>query len=64
MTSNTSKLPLEQSFASHPKAKFWSIKNTVKPEDVKLNSSKKYVFDCECGHEIEKEIRARCIARG
>ena len=56
-TSNISKLPLEQSFASHPKAKFWSIKNSVKPEDVKLNSSKKYVFDCECGHEIEKEIR-------
>ena len=56
-TSNISKLPLEQSFASHPKAKFWSIKNSVKPEDVKLNSSKKYVFDCECGHEIEKKVR-------
>ena len=52
--SNISKLSFEQSFASHPKAKFWSIKNSIKPEDVKLNSSKKYVFDCECGHEIEK----------
>jgi len=40
-------------FDSHPKSKFWSSKNTLKPNEVKLNSHKKFWFDCECGHEFE-----------
>jgi very-short-patch-repair endonuclease len=47
----------EQSFASIDKARFWSVKNgEVKPRDVFKSSGKKYLFDCECGHEIEQQI--------
>jgi very-short-patch-repair endonuclease len=46
----------EQSFASSDKARFWSDKNNVKPRDVFKSSSKKYLFDCECGHENEQQI--------
>ena len=43
----------KRSFASHPKAKYWSDKNEKKPEDVHLQSNKKFIFDCEdCGHEL------------
>ena len=45
---------LEQSFASHEKAKFWSDKNKLKPINVRLNSHMNFWFDCEeCGHEFE-----------
>lgn len=40
-------------FDSHPKSKFWSNRNTLKPNDVALNSHKKFWFDCECGHDFE-----------
>jgi very-short-patch-repair endonuclease len=43
----------KNSFASHPKAKFWSTKNEGLPEDYALNSHKKCWFDCECGHTFE-----------
>jgi very-short-patch-repair endonuclease len=48
-------IPFENSFASHPKAKFWSTErnNGLKPEDFALNSHKKCWFDCECGHPFE-----------
>ena len=45
---------LEKSFASHEKAKYWSSLNTEKPEEVSLNSHKKYWFDCnKCNHVYE-----------
>jgi len=39
--------------ASHPKAKFWSDKNIKKPLFVCKGTNKKYIFDCNCGHEFE-----------
>jgi very-short-patch-repair endonuclease len=50
------KIPYENSFASHPKAKFLSTErnNGLKPEDFALNSHKKCWFDCgECGHPFD-----------
>lgn len=47
------KLCLKKSFASHPKAKFWSDKNPVKPINCALNSHNKYIFNCNlCLHEF------------
>lgn len=43
-------------FAEHPKSKYWSNKNTVKPNEVTLNSHKKFWFDCECGHTFESNL--------
>ena len=40
-------------FNEHPKAQFWSKKNSLLPENVALNSHKKFLFDCTCGHEFE-----------
>lgn len=46
-----------KSFATHPKADFWSEKNKVKPKDVFLCSNKKYFFDCyECGHDFDASL--------
>lgn len=48
-------LCFDNSFASHPKVKFWSKKNTKNPGDVFKNSATKYWFDCHtCGHDYEK----------
>src|SRR5579872_2508383 len=42
------------SFASHPKAKYWSDENELKPWQVRKNSGKKFKFDCPtCGHTFE-----------
>jgi very-short-patch-repair endonuclease len=43
-------------FDTHPKAKFWSNINTLKPNEVALNSHKKFWFDCECGHQFESSL--------
>ncbi len=43
-------------FDSHPKSQFWSNKNLKKPNEVALNSHKKFLFDCECGHEFESSL--------
>ena len=43
-------------FSEHPKSKFWSDKNEKKPNEVKLNSHKKFWFDCECGHQFESNL--------
>jgi hypothetical protein len=43
-------------FDSHPKSLFWSNKNLVKPNQVALNSHKKFWFDCECGHDFESSL--------
>jgi hypothetical protein len=46
-----------RSFASHPKAKYWSDKNEIEPEYVMKYSNKKFKFDCEdCHHEIEMQL--------
>jgi very-short-patch-repair endonuclease len=45
-------------FASHRKSKFWSKKNTVKPEKVTYGSQKKFWFDCDvCPHDFEAMLR-------
>ncbi len=38
---------MKTSFASHPKAIYWSKRNVGNPEDYALNSHKKCWFDCE-----------------
>ena len=44
----------ERSFASHPKSKFWSNKNKLKPNQVTKSSPKKFWFDCDkCNHSFE-----------
>ena len=43
-------------FSEHPKSKFWSNVNLVKPNEVALNSHKKFWFDCECGHQFESNL--------
>ena len=40
---------MKQYFNEHPKAQFWSKKNSLLPENVALNSHKKFLFDCPCG---------------
>ncbi len=58
-------IPFENSFASHPKANFWSIErnNGLKPEDFALNSHKKCWFDCDCGHPFEIQLNNINIGR-
>jgi len=43
-------------FSEHPKSKFWSVRNSLKPDKVALNSHKKFWFDCECGHQFENSL--------
>lgn len=43
-------------FDSHPKSKFWSNRNIQKPNEVALNSHKKFWFDCDCGHEFDSSL--------
>lgn len=46
----------KNSFASHPKAKYWSEKNNCQPKDVPLNSHTLYWFDCDkCDHDFQKK---------
>jgi very-short-patch-repair endonuclease len=48
----------EKSFASHEKVKYWSNKNNLKPRQVFKSSGKKYIFNCECNHEIELALHS------
>ena len=51
------KIPFEKSFASHEKAKYWSEKNELKPENIKLNYPKKAWFNCDkCKHNFEQFV--------
>jgi very-short-patch-repair endonuclease len=43
-------------FSQHPKCNFWSNRNEKKPNEVALNSHKKFWFDCECGHQFESSL--------
>jgi hypothetical protein len=42
----------DKSFATSPKAKYWSLNNIKKPWQVTKNSNTKYKFDCDCGHSF------------
>jgi very-short-patch-repair endonuclease len=48
----------EQSFASHPRAVYWSVKNgIITPRDVSRRCAKKFIFNCnECNHEFIKSL--------
>jgi very-short-patch-repair endonuclease len=50
-------------FSEHPKSKFWSERNLVKPNEVALNSHKKFWFDCECGHTFDIQLNNVNIGR-
>ena len=50
-------------FDSHPKSKFWSNRNILKPNEVALNSHKKFWFDCDCGHEFDIQLNNVNIGR-
>jgi very-short-patch-repair endonuclease len=50
-------------FSQHPRAIFWSEKNLIKPDDVALNSHKKFWFDCECGHTFDIQLNNVNIGR-
>jgi very-short-patch-repair endonuclease len=43
-------------FSQHPKSKFWSNRNEKKPDEVTLNSHKKFWFDCECRHTFDIQL--------
>jgi len=52
-----------KSFASHPMSEFWSEENKgIIPRQVFKSSGKKYIFECECGHEFS--IRLSDITNG
>jgi len=53
---------LESSFASHPKSKFWSDQNKVKPRNVFLSAKNKYKFICNKEHTFS--IRLYSIVAG
>jgi hypothetical protein len=47
------------SFASHPKSKYWHIMNELSPREVPKCSCKKYLFICrKCHHDFEIAIEA------
>jgi very-short-patch-repair endonuclease len=43
-------------FDKHPKSLFWSERNLKKPNEVALNSHKKFWFNCNCGHNFESSL--------
>lgn len=48
----------ENSFASHPKSKFWSSENEILPRNVFKFTPEKYKFDCNvCHHTFEAPLR-------
>jgi very-short-patch-repair endonuclease len=51
-------IKLEDSFAQHPKAKYWSDMNgDIKPKDIYKGSKEKFWFNCDkCEHIFEKQI--------
>jgi hypothetical protein len=50
-------IPFERSFASHPKSKYLSELNELKPEQIYMGTSKMYWFDCnKCNHTFDMRI--------
>ena len=55
------KICYERSFATHPRASYWSSQNELRAIQVTKSSNKKYKFDCEdCGHELEMILKNVC----
>ena len=53
-----------KSFASHPKAKFWSKENEDSPRECFLFSTKKRKFNCpECFHQFESMLSSITIGQ-
>ena len=51
----------ENSFASHPKAIYWSSNNKNKPRDVFKSSNNKYLFNCDnCKKEFSMSLDHVC----
>jgi hypothetical protein len=48
----------DKSFASSNKAQYWSDKNKLKSREVFKSTNKKYIFDCDCGHEFESQLNS------
>lgn len=47
----------KKSFASHPKAKYWSNNNAISPREAFMFSGKKYIFDCKkCNHSFDMNL--------
>jgi very-short-patch-repair endonuclease len=45
------------SFASHPRSKYWSKKNKLNPRQIFKQSSEKYWFNCDkCLHEFDQSL--------
>lgn len=53
---NECNICFDRSFASSDKLKYWSSKNEKNPRQVFKSSTDKYLFDCECGHTIDKAL--------
>ena len=54
---NDCKICFDKSFASHPKAKYWSSKNKITPREVKKCSNQRFIFNCdECKNEFEGHL--------
>ena len=53
----------KNTFDSHPRAKNWSARNICGPNEVALNSHKKFWFDCECGHPFDVRLNNINIGR-
>jgi len=50
-------------FSEDPKAKFWSERNLIKPNQITKGSSKKFYFNCvKCNHEFLMQINV--VTRG
>ena len=50
-----------KSFASHEKVFFWC--NNISPRDVSKSSNKKYLFDCDCGHQFFSSLNNICAGQ-
>ncbi len=48
----------DNSFASNYKSKYLSIKNNIQPININKSSGKKYIFNCDCGHEFISQINS------
>jgi very-short-patch-repair endonuclease len=54
---NVKEIPFERSFASHPKAEFWSNINNKIPREVYICSKYKFYFNCKkCNHEFKTSL--------
>jgi hypothetical protein len=58
---NECSICFNNSFANHPRAKYWSIDNDITPRDVRRSSSKKYKFNCDaCSHTFIAPLNNVC----